>query len=187
MNSRLCRGIVSAVLSIVFGTAPAATQTPVRKFQFEQYRTQIYKGPIRIPPGLHKDDEGAWRDALNKWVAAPEVTYAGEYYLAVHSCGTFCRYYELFDLRNGKTIPQVGQFTTAEDPPKTPDGHPYLTILYSRPDSRLLIAEYHLDFDDPNTKESCRQQYFLLELRKLKPLSTTLPFCTEEHQHTPGT
>ncbi len=187
-NSRLSSGIAGAVLLVVvFDTALATTQTPARKFQFEQYSTPIYKGPIRIPPGLHKDDEGTWRDALNKWVAPPEVTYAGKYYLAAHSCGTFCRFYELFDLRTGKNIRQVAQFTTAEDPPKSPDGHPYLTILYFKPDSRLLIAEYHLDFEGRDKRESCRQQYFLLKGDKLRPLSKTLLFCTEEHKHTPGT
>lgn len=38
------------------------------------------------------------------------------------------------------------------------DGHPYLTILYTRPDSTLLIAEYLLDFMDPDKAETCRQQ-----------------------------
>jgi len=157
-------------------------QTPSRKFQFEQFPVEVYKGPIRIPPGLHKDDESAWRDALGKWVAPPEVTFAGEYYLAAHSCGTFCRYYELFNLRTGEESSQVDQFGTGEDPPKTADGHPYLTILYPRPDSRLLIAEYHLDFYDPRPRQACRQQYFVVENEKLRAISNIFPFCTEEHK-----
>ncbi len=64
--------------------------------------------------------------------------------------------------------------------PKTKDGHPYLTVLFYKPDSRLLIAEYHLDFDNPDKPETCRQRYFVLEDGKLQPISKTFPFCTEE-------
>jgi hypothetical protein len=163
-------------IAVLLVSIPSWSQT--RKFQFEQFPVKVYQGPIHLPKGLHKDDEGDWRDELEKSVAPPEVTFAGKHYLAGHSCGASCRYYQLFDLRIGMDIPGVNRFTAAEDPPKTHDGHPYLTILYSRPDSRLLIAEYHLDFDDPAKTETCRKQYFLLEKGKLRPVSKTFPFCT---------
>jgi hypothetical protein len=73
-------------------------------------------------------------------------------------------------------------FDAPEHLPVTKDGHPYLTMLYYRPDSRLLIAEYHLDFDDPDKTETCRQRYFVLENGKLRPISKTFPFCTEERE-----
>jgi hypothetical protein len=174
--------IVLLALICTAKMAQPQAQTRTRQFQFEQFPVEIYKGSIRIPTGLHKDVEGAWRDALEKLVDEPEVTFAGEYYLAGHSCGTFCRYYQLFDLRTGKDIQGVDQFTAAEDPPKTPDGHPYLTILYSKPDSRLLIAEYHLDFDDPKKQETCRQQYFVLKTGKLQAISKIFSFCTEDSE-----
>jgi hypothetical protein len=161
---------------------PLTSWSQKRLLQFEQFPAAVYQGPIHIPTGLHKDQEGAWRDALEKWVAEPEVTFAGEYYLAGHSCGTFCRYYQLFDLRTGSEIQGVDRFTCAEEPPKTPDSHPYLTILYSKPDSRLLIAEYHLDFDDPNKRETCRQQYFVLKNGKLQAVSKIFSFCTEDSE-----
>jgi hypothetical protein len=160
---------------------PCASWSQKRQFQFEQFPAVVYQGPVHIPTGLHKDEKGAWRDALEKWVDEPEVTFAGEYYLAGHSCGTFCRDYQLFDLRTGKDIQGVDRFTCAEEPPKSPDGHPYLTILYSKPGSRLLIAEYHLDFDNPNKQETCRQQYFVLKSGKLQAISKTFSFCTEDH------
>jgi hypothetical protein len=55
-------------------------------------------------------------------------------------------------------------------------------MIYYRPDSQLLIAEYHLDFDDPKKQETCRQRYYVLENRKLKPISKTFSFCTEERE-----
>jgi hypothetical protein len=73
-------------------------------------------------------------------------------------------------------------FDCTEERPVTKDGHPYLTVLFYKPDSRLLIAEYHLDFEDPDKKETCRQRYFVLEDGKIKPISKTFPFCTEEHE-----
>lgn len=177
MKSPSCIAIVLFALICAVKMAQPQAQTHKRQFEFEQFQAVVYQGPIHIPTGLHKDEEGAWRDALEKWVDEPEVTFAGEYYLAGHSCGTFCRYYQLFDLRTGQEIQGVDQFTCAEVPPKTPDGHPYLTILYAKPDSRLLIAEYHLDFDDPNKQETCRQQYFVLKNGKLQAISKIFSFC----------
>jgi hypothetical protein len=150
-----------------------------RQFQFEQYPVKVYKGPIKIPTGLHKDNVGSWLDADDREVAPPDVGFAGEYYLPVQSCGTGCRYYLLVNLRTGVSIPEISMFDAGEPLPKTKDGHPFLTVLFYKPDSRLLIAEYHLDFDSPNKKESCRQRYFVLEDGKLRPISKTFLFCTE--------
>ena len=55
-------------------------------------------------------------------------------------------------------------------------------MLHYKPDSPLLIAEYHLDFDDPDKLETCRQQYFVLEKGKLKTISKIFPFCTEDNK-----
>ena len=170
--------LVSGALSCIL--SPAWCQT--REFQFEQFPAKVYQGPVKIPDGLHKDGQGEWRDENEKWVAPPEVNFAGEYYLAAHSCGTGCRYHELVSLRTGVAIPEIAMFNTGEPPPVTRDGHSYLTILYYKPDSRLLIAQYLLDFDDPNKAETCRQRYYVLENDKLRPISKAFPFCTEERQ-----
>jgi hypothetical protein len=42
----------------------------------------------------------------------------------------------------------------------------YNTMPYYKPDGRLLIAEYLLDFDDPVKPETYRQQYFALDSGK---------------------
>jgi hypothetical protein len=173
-------------MSLLFCVAawPFCTaQEHARQYQFEKYPANVYDGPIKVPEGLHQDKDGAWRDALEKLVADPEVTFAGEYYLAGHSCGAGCRYYELTNLRTGSHLKDVDQFDATEERPRTPDGHPYLTILYAHPNSRLLIAEYLLDFDDPQKTETCRQQYFVLGNRKLRAISKVLPFCTGAQQH----
>ena len=55
-------------------------------------------------------------------------------------------------------------------------------MLYYKPDSRLLITEYLLDFDDPVKPETCRQQYFVLDSGKFAGALKTLPFCTEDDE-----
>lgn len=176
--------LCAAILLVVIAYGPrCAAQEYSRQFQFEQYPAKVYDGPTKLPQGLHKGSDGAWHDALEKLVDEPEVTFAGEYYLAAHSCGAFCRYYQLTNLRTGVELKVLDRFACAEPRPRTPDGHPYLTILYAHPNSRLLIAEYHLDFEDPDKTETCRQQYFVLDGIKLKPISKILPFCTEDREH----
>lgn len=163
------------------GDASLACQPPKRQFQFDQYPAEIYKGPMHTPSGLRNID-GSWRDESGKIVKPPEVNFAGEYYLAAHSCGVDCRYYQLSNLRTGTDIEEISRFSTGEMPPKTEDGHSYLTILHYQPDSRLIIAEYLLDFDSKDANVSCRQQYLVLEGDKIRPLSQVYRFCTEEHK-----
>jgi hypothetical protein len=103
--------------------------------QFEQFPVKIYEGPIKIPEDLYKDSDGMWRDALGKWVSPPDVNFDGEYYLAAHSCGTGCRYYQLTNLRTGSDIRQVSMFDAGDPPPQTRDGHTYVPVLIFKPDS----------------------------------------------------
>ncbi len=159
-----------------------ASWSQKRQFQFDQFPVRVYQGPIKTPVGLQKDEDGKWRDDLGNLVAPPAVGFAGEYYLPVQSCGTGCRFYSLINLRSGNDVPDISIFDSGDPLPKTKDGHPYLTELFYRPDSRLLIAEYHLNFEAPNKKESCRQRYFVLEDGKLRPLSKTFLFCTEGNE-----
>jgi hypothetical protein len=182
MKSPSCIAIVLFALICAVKMAQPQAQTHKRQFEFEQFPAEIYKGPLHIPDDLHKDEQGDWRDYNDKWVAPPGVTFAGEYYLAARSCGAGCRYYELTSLRTGEAIPEISMFDSGEPLPKTRDGHSYLTILYYKPESRLLIAEYYLDFDGPNNTETCRQRYFVLENGKINPISKTLFFCTEDNK-----
>jgi hypothetical protein len=168
------------LIACVVSCANPPSWSQTRQFQFEQYPAKVYKGPIKIPKWLHQEDDGEWVYETARSASPPEVTYAGEYELDALSCGTGCRFYELANLRTGVEIPAIGMFDGGDPLPKTKDGHPYLTVLFYKPDSRLLIAEYHLDFDNPDKPETCRQRYFVLEDGKLQPISKTFPFCTEE-------
>ena len=174
--------MIALVFPSVLGVACGA-QAPKRQFQFDQYPAKVYAGPIKVPEDLHKDESGDWHDENDKLYPPVDVGFAGEYYLPILSCGTGCRYHLLVNLRTGAYIPDISMFDAPEQRPKTKDGHPYLTMLYYKPDSRLLIAEYHLDFDDPRKQETCRQRYFVIEDGKLKPISKTFSFCTEDHDN----
>lgn len=166
------------VLGVVLSAGPACWSQK-RQFQFEQFPVKVYKGHIHIPKWLHKEKDGEWTYFTEKPAFPPHVSFAGEYDLDAVSCGTGCRFYELTNLRTGVEIPAIAMFDGAEPLPKTKDGHPFLTVLFYKPDSRLLIAEYHLDFEDPNRPETCRQRYFVLENGKLRSISKTFMFCTE--------
>lgn len=179
LPTRMLR-LVLALGSAFCATSPALSQT--RQFQFEQFPTEVYKGPIRIPKWLHKDRDGGWTGPSWKAAMAPTVTFAGEYDLDGVSCGAECRFYQLTDLRTGAEVRAISMFDAGEELPVTRDGHPYLTILFYKPDSRMLIAEYHLDFREHDKPQTCRQRYFVLEDGKLRPISKTFPFCTERDE-----
>jgi hypothetical protein len=174
----------SIPLLLVFGVvlcAGPASWSQKRQFQFEQFPVKVYQGPIKIPAGLHIGERGDWRDEDDHLVVptGPKINFAGEYYLYELGCGTSCSVYELANLKTGANVPDISMFSDADSQLNTKDGHPYQTALYYRPNSRLLIAEYHLDVDDPNKTETCRQRYFVLENGKLRPISKTFLFCTE--------
>ncbi|MGA9072443.1 MAG: hypothetical protein WB424_19435, partial [Terracidiphilus sp.] len=114
MKSLFQKSIPLLLVSGVILCAGPASWSQKRQFQFEQFPVKVYQGPIKIPAGLHIGERGDWRDDFGKWVADLEVTYAGEYYLAVHSCGAFCRYYQLVNLRTGVDMPEINMFACAE-------------------------------------------------------------------------
>jgi hypothetical protein len=177
--SRKSIQLLLLVAGLCAGT-PSWCQT--RQFQFEQYPVEVYKGRIHTPKWLHKNEDGEWENELEKPAQPPQVNFAGEYDLDALSCGTGCRYYELTNLRTGVDLREISMFDGGEPLPKTKDGHPFLTVLFYKPASRLLIAEYHLDFNSPDKAETCRQRYFVLEDGKLRSISKTFMFCTEENE-----
>ncbi len=167
--------------SALCGASHAQSRRP--ELAFGKYPVEVYKGPFKAPAGMHKDPLGEWHDSKNNLVAAPKVTFAGEYYLVARSCGTGCRHYELVNLRTGESVPDIARFDTGEPPPRTPDGHEYLTILYFKPGSRMIKAEYLLDFfRGTPAQQTCREQYFVLEKGKIYSLSKTFSFCTDTDQ-----
>jgi hypothetical protein len=143
--------------------------------QFEDYKVPLYRGTIHPPKWIHHGDSGEWRDRLDKLVEEPEINFAGKYFLAVHSCGTGCRYYTLTDLSTGRELNTMDDFATGDPAPKTRDGHDYLTELFSHPDSKMLVAQYHVELSLEN--KECRERVFLFEGGKVKPITNTLRAC----------
>ncbi len=157
-----------------------AAQNAPRSVRFEQFPVEVYHGRAKIPGEFHKDSQGDWNDEMGKPASRPRVNFAGEYYLAAHSCGTCCRYYTLDSLRTGAGINQVRMFDAGDSPPVTRDGHAYVPILFSKPNSTLLVVQYELDPCAPEDRNLCRERYFVLKGGELKAILKTLPYCTNE-------
>ena len=143
--------------------------------RFEDYPAAPYRGAIHTPKWIHHNSNGTWRDALSKLVGDPEINFAGKYFICEHSCGTGCRYYTLTDLSSGRDLNLLEMFATAEPTPKTRDGREYLTELFSRPDSRMLIAQYHIGMYQCDRE--CRERVFLFDGRGFKPITGTRRGC----------
>jgi hypothetical protein len=148
--------------------------------QFGQFSIRVYEGPIKIPESLHKGSDGEWLDELDKWVSPPRVNFAGEYYLAAHSCGAGCRYYRLTNLRTGSEIKQISMFDAGDPTPRMRDGRTYVPILFSKPNSKLLIVQYEIDPRKPEEDSECRQRYFVFDAGRITAISKTLRGCTSE-------
>jgi len=154
-----------------------AASLPVRKApRFEDYAVQVYSGRIHRPKWISHEGSGEWRDKLDKLVGSPEVNFAGKYFVAAHSCGTECRYYTMTDLSTGRELAILSDFNAAEPAPKTREGYTYIPILVTRPNSRLLVAQY--DIDSPSSHE-CRERAFVLDGEKIRPITGTRRSCTQ--------
>jgi hypothetical protein len=163
------------VLVLLVLTPPALLRADALP-RFEDYPAAPYRGPIHRPEWIRRGESDEWRDDLGKLVEDPSVNFAGRFFVCVHSCGTGCRYYTLTDLSTGRDLELLGMFATAEPAPKTRDGREYLTELFSRPDSRVLVAQYHIGLYRGEGEE-CRERVFLLEGLRLKPLTGTRRGC----------
>ena len=143
---------------------------------FEDYEVQVYTGAIHRPKWIRHVGGDEWRDNLGKLVDPPEVNFAGKYFVVVHSCGTGCRYYTMTDLSSGRALDLLKDFDAAEPPPKTRDGYPYITDLITRANSKLLIAQYHVELP---RGEECRERAFVLHGEKITPIINTRRKCTQ--------
>ncbi|TDN70784.1 hypothetical protein [Paraburkholderia sp. BL10I2N1] len=150
--------------------------------KFVEYSVNVYHGQLKVP-AYYKKTDGEWRDDMGKLVQPPGVNFAGKYYIGVHSCGADCRYYTLSDLVSGSDSSALDMFSNDQGHPlKTSDGRTYMTSLVSRPDSKMLVAQYHIEQGDA-TKEQCRERFFSLDDdgKEVRPITKTLNFCTESH------
>ena len=144
--------------------------------RFEDYEVTIYTGTIHRPKWIRHVGADEWRDELGKLIEPPEVNFAGRYFIASHSCGTGCRYYTMTDLSSGRELNLLKDFDAAEPRPKTRKGYSYITILVTRANSKLLVAQYRVD--SPRGEE-CRERAFVLEGQKITPVTNTRRTCTQ--------
>ena len=114
--------IVSISVMLFWATISVAQTSP----QFNDYETRVYSGTIHPPKWIRLVGNNEWRDDLGKLVEAPEVNFAGKYFVSAHSCGTSCRRYTMSDLSSGRELGILKAFDAAEPAPKTREGHPYV-------------------------------------------------------------
>jgi len=164
------RAAIALLLLFLITAASSAQNVP----RFEDYPMPIYSGKINQPRWIRHVD-GERRDNLGKLADPPEVNFAGKYFIAVHSCGTGCRYYTLTDLSSGLGLDLLRDFDAREPAPKTRDGYPYVTDLITRANSKLLVAQYHVDL---HGGEECRQRAFVFDGNKITAVSKTRRTCT---------
>lgn len=119
---------------------------------------------------------------MDKLVAPPGVNFAGKYYIGLHSCGAGCRYYTLSDLTDGSDSNALDMFSNANGRhQKISDGREYISSLISRSDSKMLIAQYHIE-QTATSPEECRERFFVLrhDGKNIKPITETIRFCEKE-------
>ncbi|MBU9641860.1 hypothetical protein [Burkholderia gladioli] len=144
----------------------------VLKEDFSQYSAKVFTGNLVIPKYYEKTDYG-WRDDEGKSVDNPHVNFAGKYFIGRHSCGTECIYFSLSDLTTGKDYNTLDMFSSGGDSPtRTRDGRRYLTELVTKPDSRLLIARYHISAS-ASLPEECKEKEFVLDDKSGKVIATS--------------
>ena len=173
--------LIFALLTSAFG----AKLEQKLEAKFDKYKVkEVYKGEIKTPKSYKKDEEGLYRDELNKFVSNQQqfyVNFAGKYMIVTHSCGTSCYYRTVEDLSAGKTVNIEGmdKFDNTETRPLFKDSEiGGFAKLYTREDSDLLMARY-VNFDT----DVCKQEYFVLKTlkngkKKLKSISKRTPCDT---------
>ena len=144
---------------------------------FAAYEVAIYDGDLFAADWMTQSESGEWTDQIGKPMNAPDVNFAGKYFIGLHSCGTGCRYYTMTDLSTGRALDEVvARFAASEERPTTEDGREYLTDLVGQADSRLLVARYFIE----SPPEECREQSFVLEGESLRALSDVRKGCSEQ-------
>jgi len=169
------KNFVTIAISLMFFSLTPSTAAQSSS-PFEAYEVSVYTGAIHSPKWIRHVGGDEWRDNLGKLVDPPEVNFAGKYFVTVHSCGTGCRYYTMTDLSSGRALDLLKDFGVAEPPPKTRDGYPYVTDLITRANSRLLVAQYHVEL---SSGEECRERAFLFDGEKIAPVTNTRRTCMQ--------
>ena len=165
---------IVAVLFVFFSLTPTFSAQSLSRF--EDYQVAAYAGTIHQPNWIRHTAAGEWRDNTGKIVETPEVNFAGKLFVVLHSCGTGCRYYTMTDLSSGRELNLLNPFGAAEPPSKTRDGYPYLADLITRANSKMLVAQYHVEL---RGAEECRERTFVFDGDKLTPITGTRRTCSQ--------
>ena len=166
------------IASSVFASTSAIGD--VAEPEFSDYPVKLYSGTLKIP-SYYKESSNGWRDDMGKLVQPPIINFAGKYYLGLHSCGTACRYYTLSNLENGADSNALDIFSNDNvDSKKTSDGLIYVASLISHPNSKMLVAQYHIE-NSSVAKEECHERSFVLtdDGQKIYPITKKIKFCRE--------
>lgn len=126
-----------------------------------------YNGKIVLPEGYRKE-EGLIFNDINKAVDLT-INYNGKYSIVRNSCGTGCVYLTLVDLSTGEVDEDIlANYNTNEMTSMEIDGKRYISIPLSKKESTGIIMKY---IPADSAGETCYEQKFIIENRKLKALS----------------
>ncbi len=126
-----------------------------------------YNGKIVLPEGYRKE-EGLIFNDINKAVELT-INYNGKYAIVRNSCGTGCMYLTLVDVSNGKVDENIfADYNINEITAMEINGERYISIPLSKKESRGIIMKYK---PADSADETCYEQKFIIENRKLKALS----------------
>lgn len=155
----LQRKIVLYCLALL-ASAHAYADSPVNP-KFSDYPAEIYSGEW-TPPSFIKMEDDIWRDEMGKMVAPLSINTAGKFYMALHSCGTSCRYYTLTDLSSGEQSQALDAFSSQNTTSKNPNkGIITINEIITRPESFLLLIRSYNESAD-NQYSNCLARYFVL-------------------------
>lgn len=159
-------------LCLLLGSLP--NQAQAKEPSFEDFPAKKYTGKIILPKWIKREGPDEWRDQFDKLVDEPEINFAGKFFVALHSCGTFCRYYTLTDLSTGKESGLLDHFNTGQPEPKTTKGLLNVSNLRFTADSNLIVVEYMVKLP---SGEQCREKKFVLDKKELRPVTKLRVGC----------
>lgn len=146
--------------------------------RFENYRVEIFRGKYLPSEDMKKDSKGYFIQITSgKKYYELGPNFAGRYYIDENGCGTECRYVKMHDLATGASMNAISMFSSMEDA-NTKEGLHYVTDLYHKPDSNLLVVQYHV-FRNPKKDTDCREKSFIFQDKKFVPIDKTYYSCSK--------
>jgi hypothetical protein len=141
---------------------------------FDDFFVDVFDGVTMLPDEYKEESNGVWRDSFGKRIDPPHVNFAGKYFLSLHSCGAGCRYYTLTNLVDGKMNRSIEMFESGDPPPLTREGYPYMTTLFYRKNSAMLVAQYQIQTPE---ELICRERIFMFDEEQIKAITGTRYYC----------